>query len=42
MNFCNLLYNKWVIKYLGGRIDWISEIEDIEAEVLWAGYLQSQ
>lgn len=27
---------------MGGGIDWISEIEDIEAEVLWAGYLQSQ
>lgn len=35
MNVYNLLDHKWVIKYLGGGIDWISEMKAIGAEILW-------
>lgn len=42
VNAWNLLCHKWVIKYLGDRIDWVSEMEPTGDEILWGWYLQSQ
>lgn len=38
-NVWNLLCHKWAIKYLGGGIDWISEMEAVGTEILWGWLL---